>query len=241
MKTNIITFALMAIITSSTFAALKAPMPEFKNEKQLAEWRAGKASQATSQGYAKEEPAFYTGKPYLASSSSYAFKYRSYDPEIARWTSEDPSGFPDGANNNLYASNQILSALDPNGLATIYDVAKTTGGGGNYASLNPEKGFKFSYTLIKDIHFTDMKGEFTSWTAGTWSDSTAGGSRTFTTGAVEVFDEGTDTLPNKWKQDWINVQVTFLLTEVNIVNGHTTTSYTSPVGWTQIIKGAAYE
>ena len=98
-----LTFALVASLTSSAFAAFQAPLPEFKNEKQLAEWRAEKASEATSQGYAAEETAFYTGRPYLASSGGYAFKYRSYNPELARWTSEDPSGFPDGANQNIYA------------------------------------------------------------------------------------------------------------------------------------------
>ena len=47
---------------------------------------------------------FYTGKPYLAESGSYAFKYREYNPEMNRWTTVDPSGFPDGANNRLYAA-----------------------------------------------------------------------------------------------------------------------------------------
>ncbi len=102
MKTKL-TFALVASLTSSAFAEFKAPLPEFKNEKQLAEWRAEKASEAASQGYVAEEAAFYTGKPFLASTGGYAFKYRSYNPELARWTSEDPSGFPDGANNNYYA------------------------------------------------------------------------------------------------------------------------------------------
>ena len=96
-------FALAAILTSNAFAAFKAPLPEFKNEKQLAEWRAEQKSKPASQGYATPETAFYTGKPYLATSGSYAFKYRSYSPELARWTSEDPSGFPDGANGNRYA------------------------------------------------------------------------------------------------------------------------------------------
>ncbi len=47
--------------------------------------------------------AFFTGRPYLASTDEYAFKYRSYSPQIARWSSEDPSGFPDGANASFYA------------------------------------------------------------------------------------------------------------------------------------------
>ncbi len=101
MKTKL-TFALVASLTSTAFAAFQAPLPEFKNEKQLAEWRAEKASETTSQGYATKEAAFFTGRPYITSSGGYAFKYRSYDPELARWTSEDPSGFPDGANGVAY-------------------------------------------------------------------------------------------------------------------------------------------
>src|ERR1035437_120965 len=84
------------------FAAFPAAMPEFKNEKQLATWRAEQASKADTRT-AEETHAFYTGKPYVDSSGGYAFLYRSYNPELARWTSQDPSGFPDGANGNIYA------------------------------------------------------------------------------------------------------------------------------------------
>jgi RHS repeat-associated protein len=117
MKTNL-TLAFVAFMTSSAFAGFQAPLPEFKNEKQLAQWRAEKSAEATSQGYAAEEAAFYTGKPYLASSGGYAFKYRSYNPELARWTSEDPSGFPDGANNSKYVDSPT-SEFDFQGLQTV--------------------------------------------------------------------------------------------------------------------------
>jgi RHS repeat-associated protein len=127
-----LTLALVAFMTSTAFAAFQAPLPEFKNEKQLAEWRAEKASESTSQGYAAEESAFYTGKPYLASSGSYAFRYRSYRPEVARWTSEDPSGFPDGANGNTYAPNP-LSAVDYMGLNTVTVTGSVLGSLGTWA------------------------------------------------------------------------------------------------------------
>jgi RHS repeat-associated protein len=113
-----LTFALVAALTSTAFAEFKAPLPEFKNEKQLAEWRAEKASESTSQGYATEATAFYTGKPYLASSGGYAFKYRNYIPELSRWTSEDPSGFPDGVNNQVYVPAPSYM-FDPNGLEWV--------------------------------------------------------------------------------------------------------------------------
>ncbi len=102
MKTKL-TFAIAASLTSTAFAAFQAPLPEFKNEKQLANWRAEKSSEHTNQGYTSDEAAFYTGRPYIPTSGGYAFHYRSYNPELARWTSEDPSGFPDGANSQFYA------------------------------------------------------------------------------------------------------------------------------------------
>jgi RHS repeat-associated protein len=102
MKTKL-TLALVAIITGSAFAAIPAVLPEFKNEKQLAEWRAEMAVKNAATTTASVDHAFYTGKPYIETTGSYAFKYRSYNPELARWTSEDPSGFPDGANNTIYS------------------------------------------------------------------------------------------------------------------------------------------
>jgi len=46
--------------------------------------------------------AFFTGKPYVQETGSYSFKFRQYDPKLSRWTSADPSGFPNGANNWCY-------------------------------------------------------------------------------------------------------------------------------------------
>ncbi|MEO8615251.1 MAG: RHS repeat-associated core domain-containing protein, partial [Luteolibacter sp.] len=94
-----------------------APLPEFKTPKQLAEWRAELAAKsAASTKSPTQDTAFYTGKPYLASTGSYAFKYRAYNPELARWTSEDPSGFPDGANGSVYISNMAPNSYDSDGL-----------------------------------------------------------------------------------------------------------------------------
>jgi RHS repeat-associated protein len=59
---------------------------------------------------------FFTGKPYLEETGRYLFLFRHYDPELARWTTADPSGFPDWPNNYLYSPDP-LSGLDPDGLA----------------------------------------------------------------------------------------------------------------------------
>ena len=59
---------------------------------------------------------FYTGKPYLEETGQYVFLFRHYDPELGRWTTSDPSGFPDGANNAVY-TRRPTTHLDPLGLA----------------------------------------------------------------------------------------------------------------------------
>ena len=112
-----LTLALAAAITSTAFGTMPAHMPEFKNEKQLTEWRAEMAAKPAAKA-TTADPAFYTGKPYIDASGAYAFKYRSYNPEMARWTSEDPSGFPDGANDHCYINNKPTSKIDYEGLAS---------------------------------------------------------------------------------------------------------------------------
>ncbi|MFV0415357.1 MAG: RHS repeat-associated core domain-containing protein, partial [Chthoniobacterales bacterium] len=58
---------------------------------------------------------FFTGKPYSEEIGGVIFKYRNYDPEINRWTTLDPSGFPDGAN-NYYMAGTPTRSFDPLGL-----------------------------------------------------------------------------------------------------------------------------
>jgi RHS repeat-associated protein len=107
-------FVLAATVTGTAFGGLSAPLPEFKTAKQLAVWRAEKAAEAATKS-TTDEHAFYTGKPYVESSGGYAFKFRSYNPELVRWTSEDPSGFPDGANSYFYSPTPTIE-LDFQGL-----------------------------------------------------------------------------------------------------------------------------
>jgi RHS repeat-associated protein len=159
-----LTFALVAALTSSAFAEFKAPLPEFKNEKQLAEWRAEKASEYISQSNAAAVTAFYTGKPYLSTAGNYSFKYRSYNPEMARWISEDPSGFPDGANGNIYAPNPN-SEFDYQGLTKV----SFTGAWSNssVSTVNVTSPGEFEYVL------TGNKKSFTTAT-GAWTGPLSG-------------------------------------------------------------------
>jgi RHS repeat-associated protein len=147
----------VAIITGSAFAAIPAVLPEFKNEKQLAEWRAEMAAKNAATTTASEDHAFYTGKPYIGSTGGYAFKYRSYNPELARWTSEDPSGYPDGANCHAYAPTPTNS-FDYGGLWRIkllvgnYDekpVQSTDGKLGAFATISANGEVNHIYDKIQ--------------------------------------------------------------------------------------------
>lgn len=57
----------------------------------------------------------YTGKRFDPDSRTFAYAFRRYTPETTRWTTPDPTGFPDGANQMRY-SPPPTCALDPLGL-----------------------------------------------------------------------------------------------------------------------------
>ncbi|MEO8615284.1 MAG: RHS repeat-associated core domain-containing protein, partial [Luteolibacter sp.] len=119
--------------------------PEFKTPKQLAEWRAELAAKSDSKASTTQDTAFYTGKPYLASISSYEFNYRNYSPELARWTSEDPSGFPDGSNNLTYVNNMATIAVDVAGLNIWAITNPNAAGGGGHTAVIIGDGGRFAY------------------------------------------------------------------------------------------------
>jgi RHS repeat-associated protein len=96
--------------TEKRLAAIKA-----EEAKQAAQAATELAKRDSSRATAPQE-LFFTGKPYLEETGQYLFLFRHYDPELARWTTPDPSGFPDRANNYLYC-NAPFSGFDTYGLA----------------------------------------------------------------------------------------------------------------------------
>ena len=142
MKTKLaLTLLVMAAVSINLYAAtsaLPAPLPDFMDQAQLAKWSADQAVAAKTTVSASEPSTqFYTGKPYVADAGGYIYKYRTYNPEMSRWTSADPSGFPDGANGQIYAP-VPTTASDPTGLFEINAIgasptsASLTVGSGTY-------------------------------------------------------------------------------------------------------------
>ena len=140
----VVALGLMAL-TAVTQASV---LPEFMNARQLVVWRAQHSAPSVTVAQAPDEqPVFFTGKPYDATSGTYLFMFRSYSPTLARWTSADPSGFPNGANNHIYCENNVVRGLDPLGLNVFFCQANGVGGhawvdiGGN----TPNAGGSSSY------------------------------------------------------------------------------------------------
>ena len=59
---------------------------------------------------------FFTGKPNVEG-LGYNFLFRNYRPEIGKWQTSDPLGYPDGWNNLAYCNNMSSQAMDPMGLS----------------------------------------------------------------------------------------------------------------------------
>ena len=55
--------------------------------------------------------AFFTGKPSVPG-LGYAFLLRSYRPDLAKWQTADPFGYPDGWNRLVYCGNDCVQYLD---------------------------------------------------------------------------------------------------------------------------------
>ena len=70
-----------------------------------------KAVEMTSFGETDDKNAFFTGKP-MIDELGYSFLFRDYNPNLGKWTTSDPLGYPDGWNNLAYVNNGVTTAID---------------------------------------------------------------------------------------------------------------------------------
>ena len=56
-------------------------------------------------------PLFFTGKPQVEG-LGYAFLYRNYRSDLAKWQTADPLGYPDGWNQLAYCGNEVTRFVD---------------------------------------------------------------------------------------------------------------------------------
>ena len=103
---------------------------------------------------------FFTGKPQVEG-LGYAFLYRNYRADLAKWQTADPLGYPDGWNQLAYCGNRVLLCYDLKGakVGDIYPSAdeaaidwakeyndKSISDNKEYGSIIYENGGGYSYT-----------------------------------------------------------------------------------------------
>ena len=64
--------------------------------------------------FGEGDAAFFTGKPQVPGLGR-AFLFRNYRPDLAKWQTADPLGYPDGWNSFAYCGNEIIDAVDIEG------------------------------------------------------------------------------------------------------------------------------
>ena len=105
----------------------------------------GKAVEMTSFGETADKNAFFTGKP-MIDELGFAFLFRDYNPNLGKWTTSDPLGYPDGWNNLAYVNNEVIVNVDfmgcgaLNALNSAYISIKLSDGTvyGNYISTEQD-------------------------------------------------------------------------------------------------------
>ena len=70
-----------------------------------------KYSAAAVTAFGVGDAAFFTGKPQVPGLGR-AFLFRNYRPDLAKWQTADPLGYPDGWNSNMYGLNTPNAGID---------------------------------------------------------------------------------------------------------------------------------
>jgi RHS repeat-associated protein len=187
LKLMLLAFAAVTLnLHAADMRKLPAPLPELMNQEQLAKWNADReAASKTAAADQEVSSQFFTGKPYVAEAGGYVFKYRTYNPEMSRWTCADPSGFPNGANNNIYTSAPI-SIGDSNGLVTFSGLTAA-----NLATIsNTYNGIIYTTTALSlseaSLSSLAINISVNTYTATNYSYATPGGGALFALSASNL-------------------------------------------------------
>jgi RHS repeat-associated protein len=107
------------------------------------------ASEVTSEQVVN--PFRYTGREYDPETQLYYYRARYYDPSLARFISEDPTGLSSDINQYRYAAGDPINANDPSGTmnhSDLYDIMGSRGGGPFDDVMGPTSfGYSFDYGL----------------------------------------------------------------------------------------------
>ena len=85
------------------------------------------ANASTAFGESGSRRAFFTGKPEVEG-LGYAFLFRNYRPDLAKWQTADPLGYPDGWNSLAYCNASPITYVDSRGgqVTCVYSITSKT-------------------------------------------------------------------------------------------------------------------
>jgi RHS repeat-associated protein len=154
----------------------------------------------------------FTGKPYDGDLGAHVFPFRNYRSDSGRWTSADPSGFPDGVNGHYYASG-LLNEVDPLGLWTVQQSA-----GQNFSTAAPTTG-NDSPTFSIYYYLWSINGGITSSVAGGGGSATISAFAISNVTRVNGITAGTTDYSSPWSNNiTVNVDSNGNLTAAGLAN-----------------------
>ena len=145
------------------------------------EKRARRYSAPSLTAFGEGDAAFFTGKP-LVPDLGHAFLFRNYRPDLAKWQTADPLGYPDGWNLLAYCGNGATRAVDLWGatIAYVYTTRKCPydpSGMGGYPLLDVFEFMKHKWdkgAQVMDILGIKTFQDFCKQLKGTLDDAVKG-------------------------------------------------------------------
>jgi RHS repeat-associated protein len=118
-----------------------------------------------------QNPYGYTGRRLDQDTGLMYYRARYYDPDLGRFTQEDPSGIDDGFNLYAYVNNNPVSKTDPSGLyGTVGSSWSSFGSfGGGYSSWG--SGSYSSYGSSYTSSLSSYSSSFSSFSLSSYSSS----------------------------------------------------------------------
>ena len=94
----------------------------------------------------------------------YVFLFRNYRPELAKWQTSDPLGYPDGWNNFAYVNNGVANRIDWLGGKIVVNGITPEGNQDLQNSINKIKSTVTGKALIEQLEKSDKTYTITGMT-----------------------------------------------------------------------------
>ena len=113
----------------------------------------------------------YTGRRLDSESGLMYYRARYYDPEIGRFTQQDPSGIADGLNTYAYVGNNPISKTDPTGLWGSWGSSSFSSSSWGSSSFSSSSWGRSSYSSFSSSSWG--RSSYSSFSSSSWGRSSS--------------------------------------------------------------------